>query len=189
MARYTGEKYCASCKINCPFDANYETLSNSLFSVNNIEPAKKYKVVMPIAEAISSHQARAIFVHDEMLSAANPLMYKPMPKFFVFDDFLHGKWPLKRLQFMADCLSELQNVEIWAGDTRAILKERGVGQAVTQKTPNLQLKALLEPFNPIWENEKPFSTSEISEKRLMRFSRYWEKVGVELFGEAIQKSS
>ena len=182
LARYTGEKYCATCKVNCPFDASYEELSDSLFNVNNIEPAKKYKITMPLKEAISGHQARAIFVHDEMLSAANPLMHKPMPKFFVFDDFLHNKWPLKRLQFMADCLSELQDVEVWSGDTRAIIKDCGVGQLITQNTPNLQLKALLEPFNPIYEDEIPFSTIKVSEKRLKRFSRYWEKVGVEMFG-------
>ena len=189
LARYTGEKYCANCKVNCPFNASYEELSDSIFSVNNIEPAKKYKIAMPQKEAISIHQARAILVHDEMLSAANPLMHKPMPKFFVFDDFIHNKWPLKRLQFMADCLNELQDVEVWIGDTRAILKERGVGQVLTQNTPNLQLKAILEPFNPIYEDEIPFSTTEISEKRLKRFSRYWEKVGVDFFGESAQKSS
>ena len=182
LARYTGEKYCVNCKVKCPFDASYEKLSDSLLDINNIEPAKKYKITMPIKEAISTHQARAIFVHDEMLSAANPLMHKPMPKFFVFDDFIHNKWPLKRLQFMADCLNELQDVEVWVGDTRAILKDRGVGQLLTQNTPNLQLKALLEPFNPIYENEIPFSTTEVSEKRLKRFSRYWEKVGIEMFG-------
>ena len=185
LARYTGDKYCATCKVNCPFDASYEKLSESLFDINNIEPAKKYKISMPQKEAISSHQARAILVHDEMLSAANPLMHKPFPKIFVFDDFLHNKWPLKRLQFMADCLSELQDVEVWIGDSRAILKDRGVGQVITQNTPNLQLKALLEPFNAIYEDELPFSKTEVSEKRLKRFSRYWEKVGVEMLGAAV----
>jgi deoxyribodipyrimidine photo-lyase len=81
-------------------------------------------------------------------------------------------------------LSELQEVEIWLGDTRAILKERGVGQIVTQNTPNLQLKALLEPFQTTWQPEVPFTDTEISEQRLKRFSRYWDKVGPELFGES-----
>jgi deoxyribodipyrimidine photo-lyase len=108
-----------------------------------------------------------------------------MPKIFVFDDFLHGKWPLKRLQFVADCLSELQDVEVWIGDTGTILKERGVGQIFTQDTPNKQLKALLEPFNTQWMPETKFAETEVSEKRLKRFSRYWEKVGVELFGDRV----
>jgi deoxyribodipyrimidine photo-lyase len=112
-----------------------------------------------------------------------------MPKIFVFDDALYGKWPLKRLQFLADCLSELQEVEIWIGDTREILNERGVGQIITQDTPNRHVKALLESFNPIWQPEVKFAESEISENRLKRFSRYWSKVGTELFGEDINTQS
>ena len=187
LSRFTGEKYCLNCKVKCPFDASYDQLKEQLFSDSVPQTAKIHRVIMPEKIAISTHQARAIFVHDEMLSAAHPLLRQPMPKFFVFDDLLHGKWPLKRLQFVADCLSELQEVEIWIGDTREILKERGVGQIVTQDTPNRQLKALLEPFNPSWQAEIKFAEVEISEKRLKRFSRYWEKVGVELFGEAQEK--
>ena len=187
LSRFTGEKYCLNCKVKCPFDASYDQLKEQLFSDSVPQTAKIHRVIMPEKMAISTHQARAIFVHDEMLSAAHPLLRQPMPKFFVFDDLLHGKWPLKRLQFVADCLSELQEVEIWIGDTREILKERGVGQIVTQDTPNRQLKALLEPFNPSWQAEIKFAEVEISEKRLKRFSRYWEKVGVELFGEAQEK--
>ena len=183
LARYTGEKYCANCKINCPFDASYESINEKLFAGSVAGAAKTYHVNMPVKDALSTHQAVAIYVHDEILSGAHPLLRRPMAKVFVFDDFLHSKWPLKRLQFMADCLNELQDVEIWAGDTREILKARGVGQIITQDTPNKQLKALLEPFNPVYQPEVKFAESEISEKRLKRFSRYWEKVGAELFGE------
>ncbi len=183
LARYTGEKYCANCKITCPFDDSYEALNDKLFANLTPAPAKKHKVSIPLKVAMSTHQAVAIFVHDEMLSAAHPLMHKPMPKIFVFDDLLHGRWPLKRIQFVADCLSELQDVEVWMGDTPTVLKERGVGQVITQQTPNRQLRALLEPFNTTWQPEVKFTTAEISEKRLKRFSRYWEKVGPDLLGE------
>ena len=183
LARYTGEKYCANCKITCPFDDSYEALNDKLFANLTPAPAKKHKVSIPLKVAMSTHQAVAIFVHDEMLSAAHPLMHKPMPKIFVFDDLLHGRWPLKRIQFVADCLSELQDVEVWMGDTPSVLKERGVGQVITQQTPNRQLRALLEPFNTTWQPEVKFTTAEISEKRLKRFSRYWEKVGPDLLGE------
>jgi deoxyribodipyrimidine photo-lyase len=185
LARHTGEKYCATCKVNCPFDASAEALNERLFGNSKPAKAKTHRVIMPERALISVHRAIAIYVHDEMLSSAHPLMRKPMPKFFVFDDMLHGRWPLKRLQFLADCLSELQDVEVWIGDTRAILNERGVGQIVTQATPNTQLKALLEPFNPIWQPEVKFTEAEISDKRLKRFSRYWDVVKVELFGNEI----
>ena len=189
LSRFTGDKYCAACKVKCPFDASYEALQAQLFSDVSVQIAKTHRIIMPEKMAISTHQAVGIFVHDEMLSAAHPLLRRSMPKFFVFDDFLHGKWPLKRLQFVADCLSELQDVEVWIGDTRDVLKERGVGQVFTQDTPNKQLKALLEPFNTQWIPEIKFAESDISEKRLKRFSRYWEKVGVELFGENVAPKS
>jgi deoxyribodipyrimidine photo-lyase len=186
LSRFTGEKYCATCKVSCPFDASYETLNEKLFANNNPAKAKARSVMMPERAPISLHRAIAIYVHDEMLSAAHPLLRKPMPKIFVFDDFLYGKWPLKRLQFLADCLSELQDVEIWIGDTRAVMNERGVGQIVTQATPNMQIKALLEPFNPIWQPEVKFTELEISDKRLKRFSRYWDVVGAEMFGDIVK---
>jgi deoxyribodipyrimidine photo-lyase len=188
LARYTGEKYCANCKITCPFDASYEALNDQLFAGGKPAAAKKHKISTPLNEPISTHQAIAIFVHDEMLSPAHPLMHKPMPKIFVFDEFLHGRWPLKRLQFMADCISELNDVEVWSGDTRKVLKDRGVGQVLTQQTPNLQIKALLTPFNPVWQAEPKLTHTVISEKRLKRFSRYWEKVGPELLGEHYRQS-
>ena len=183
LARFTGEKYCATCKVKCPFDDSYEALNEKLFGQATPTPAKLHRVHKPAKEPISQHQAVAIFVHDELLSPAHHLLRKPMAKFFVFDENLHAKWPLKRLQFVADCLSEIQDVEIWLGDTRTILKERGVGQIITQNTPNLQLKAVLEPFQTLWQPELPFIDADISEKRLKRFSRYWDKVGQALFGE------
>jgi deoxyribodipyrimidine photo-lyase len=186
LSRFTGDKYCANCKVNCPFDASYEQLKEQLFS-GIPTSVKVHRVIMPEKSPISSHQAVAIFVHDEMLSSAHPLLRRSMPKIFVFDDFLHGKWPLKRLQFVADCLSELQDVEVWIGDTSSILKERGVGQIFTQDTPSLQVKALLASFNTQYMPEPKFAETEVSEKRLKRFSRYWEKVGVEFFGEALAK--
>jgi deoxyribodipyrimidine photo-lyase len=186
LARHTGEKYCSTCTVNCPFDASHEALNEKLFTSAKPGQAKVHRVMMPERAPISVHRAIAIYVHDEMLSSAHPLLRKPMPKIFVFDDVLYGKWPLKRLQFLADCLSELQEVEIWIGDTREVLNERGVGQIVTQATPNTQIKALLEPFNPIWQPEVKFTEAEISDKRLKRFSRYWDVVGTELFGDNVK---
>jgi deoxyribodipyrimidine photo-lyase len=84
---------------------------------------------------------------------------------------------LNRLQFVADCLSEMNGVEIWLGNTYEILMQRGVGQIISQDTPNLKIKTLLEPFTPKWEPVPNLVDVEISSKRLKRFSRYWEKVG------------
>lgn len=185
LARHTGEKHCANCKVNCPFDASMEMLEAKLFSGEKFEPLIERKVSKQSAIRFSTQTASALFLHDEMLSAAHPLLKNSMPRFFVFDDNVHGKWPLKRIQFVADCLSELSNVEIWLGETHTVLEERGIGQLMTQNTPNLEIKTLLEPFKVQWQPEVKFTDAEISEKRLKRFSRYWSKVGQETFGEDV----
>jgi deoxyribodipyrimidine photo-lyase len=185
LARHTGEKHCANCTVNCPFDASVEMLEAKLFAEGEFEPLLPRKITKPPVVTFSTKSAKAVFVHDEMLSAAHPLLKNSLPKFFVFDDLLHGKWPLKRIQFVADCLNELSGVEVWLGDTFQVLEERGVGQLTTQNTPNLEIKHLLDPFKVQWQAEVAFTDTEISEKRMKRFSRYWSKVGQEMFGDEI----
>ena len=185
LSRFTGDYYCEKCRVECPFDASYETLNTRLFTPTSTA-ANVYNINMPAKQSISPHQSWALFVHDEMLSPNHPLMQKNMQRFFVFDDALHGKWPLKRLQFVADCINDMPEMEVWHGDTREILKQRGVGRVHTQNTPNLLVRELLAPFNPMWEAEVKISHAEISEKRLQRFSRYWEKVGPTILGDDYQ---
>lgn len=188
LGRYTGEKYCAHCAAACPFNADYETLNNQLFTAPEVLEAKKYTITRLPKNAVSIHTSMAVFVHDEMLSAAHALMQQPFPKIFVFDPAIHGTWSLNRLQFVADCLSEMPNVEVWFGDTYEVLMSRGVGSVMTQDTPNLKIKALLAPFIPQWWPAAKFVHIEISKQRLKRFSRYWEKVGPLLLG-SLQKSA
>lgn len=183
VGRYTGEKYCATCKAKCPFDESYEALNARLFAQSATTSAKHYAIKQLPMRATSSFKTIGVFVHDEMLSATNDLLQKPFPKFFVFDPQLHGHWSLNRLQFVADCLSEMMNVEVWLGDTYEVLMSRGVGQIVTQDTPNLKVKETLQPFLPRWQAATKLVDAEISQKRLKRFSRYWEKVGPLLMAE------
>ena len=182
MGRYTGEKYCANCQAKCPFDASYEVLNDRLFA-QTLEPvAKKYEIKPLTRNKVSHFQAKAIFVHDEMLSAAHVLLQKPFPKIFVFDPEIYDSWSLNRLQFVADCLSEMQNVEVWVGNTYEILMQKGIGQVITQNTPNQKIKQLLSPFIPEWLPVPKLVNAELSDGRLKRFSRYWEKVGPLVLG-------
>ena len=184
LARYTGEKYCVRCSSDCPFDKSYEDLQTQLFGDVPPTPAKTYPTQALPKQAISGTPTIAILVHDEMLSPAHPLLRQPFPKIFVFDDTLHGDWSINRLQFMADCLSEMEDVEVWMGDTQQVLQTRGVGQVMTQNTPNSVIKELLQPYSPKWEPEPVFVDMKLDEKSLKRFSRYWKKVGPVLLGDA-----
>lgn len=183
LSRYTGEKYCAGCTADCPFDASYEQLNDRLFNQTLVPVAKQYSLTPIPKRTISGIPTIAVFVHDEMLSAAHTLLSKPLPKIFVFDPKIHGAWSLNRLQFVADCLSEMEEVEVWLGDTYDVLTARGVGQVMTQETPNCKIKELLAPFSPKWEPVAKFVDVDISPQRLKRFSRYWEKVGPLVLGD------
>jgi len=176
LKRYSADKYCADCQAQCPFNASYESLNDHLFSppLNNI--GKKYALPLVASSTLPAASAAAVFVHDEMLSAAHPLLAQPLPKIFVFDRQRYANWSLARLQFVADCLSEMEEVEVWLGDTATVLAERGIGQVLTQATPNQDIKQRLAAFAPIWHAEPPLVDVEISAQRLKRFSRYWELV-------------
>jgi deoxyribodipyrimidine photo-lyase len=123
------------------------------------------------------HKAVAVYVHDEMLSPNNSVLNQPFPKIFVFDPQLYANWPLKRLQFVMDCLSEMMNVEVWVGDTYEVLLQRSVGELITQATPNPKIKEILAPFLTKWQPIDKLVDVEMSDKRMQRFSRYWEKAG------------
>lgn len=177
LGRYTGEKYCTGCTAKCPFDTDYETLKERLFTDAPAVQAKQYVMTPPLMRPPSGHTAVAVYVHDEMLSATNPLLNQPFPKIFVFDPEIYKHWPLARLQFIADSLSEMMNVEVWLGDTYEVLMQRAVGKVISQDTPNLKVKQLLSAFASKWQPVPKLANVELSEKRLRRYSRYWEKVG------------
>jgi deoxyribodipyrimidine photo-lyase len=185
IARFTGEKFCATCQMRCPFDDTYENLQQQLFPDSlSIKGAQTYPIQEMPKLKLSSHTAVSVLVHDEMLSPRNPLMRLALPKLFVFDDVLYQDWPLKRIQFMADCLSEMPDVQVWIGDTRTVLQELNIGQVFSQNTPNMQIKSMLAAFNPIWQEEEHFVNVDVSLQRLERFSRYWEKVQPEIVKKA-----
>ena len=177
LARYTGEKFCAGCTAKCPFDADYETLKERLFTETAPAEPKQYCLKHSAMRPNSPHTAVAVYVHDEMLSPINPILNQPFPKFFVFDPEVCKDWPLARLQFVADCLNEMMNVEVWIGDTYDVLMHRAVGKIISQDTPNSKIKQCLSGFATKWQSMPKLANIELSEKRLRRYSRYWEKVG------------
>lgn len=184
LARFTGEKYCANCHVTCPFDNSYEGIYQQLFSDKTPTEAKVFPIEIVAKEAPSDQTKMFVLVHDEMLSPENSLLKLAMPKIFVFDTDAYANWPIKRLQFVADCLAELPEVQVWVGDLKQVLQQADVGQIISQNTPNLQFKAKLSAFKPIWQEEVKFTQAELSLQRLERFTRYWDKVGPEVMANA-----
>ena len=121
--------------------------------------------------------SRIVLLHDEMLSPANPTLtaHPDLPRIFVFDtgDDAHGRFALKRLQFIADCLTEVPGVLIYKGNTVAVLTALGVKSVVTQNTPQRWLHGRLSAFDVEWVPEPAFAEYRGA---LRRFTPYWKRV-------------
>ncbi len=119
-----------------------------------------------------------------MLSPTHPLQIDGRPGVFVFDPELYAHWPRKRLQFMADCLAEMTNVETWTGNTAEVFNQLGASSIVTQDTPQPLLKQALAGWPVAWQAEPALTTSILEPHDLMRFSRYWKKAGPDIMQQA-----
>jgi len=99
-----------------------------------------------------------------------------IPAIFVFDPEIHGHWPLKRLQFMADCLAEMPGTQIWHGNTKQVLTQLSEGQVSSMDTPQPLLKQAVAGLQVRWQPEKRITDVTLTDHQLMRFSRYWKVV-------------
>ena len=121
--------------------------------------------------------SRIVLLHDEMLSPTNAtLTANPdLARVFVFDtgDEAHGRFALKRLQFIADCLAEIPGVLVYKGGTTTVLVALGVKSVVTQNTPQRSLHGRLSAFEVEWSPEPAFAEYRGA---LRRFTPYWKKV-------------
>lgn len=126
---------------------------------------------------MTTNLSRIVLLHDEMLSPTNAVLttHTDLPRVFVFDtgDDAHGRYALKRLQFIADCLAEIPDVLIYKGDTATVLASLGVASVMTQITPQRWLHARLKAFEVEWMPEPAFAEYRGA---LRRFTPYWKKV-------------
>jgi deoxyribodipyrimidine photo-lyase len=183
LARYSGERFCRTCQAECPFDDSYEALQSRLFDAPAPLSAKRYPIHAVSSAVPAQGEETIVLFHDEMLSPAHALLRHHGPKCFVFEPALHGDWSLKRLQFVADCLSEMEDVQVWQGSLDAVLRQYGAAGVVTQRTPQTDLMALLQGCEVAWQPEPEFAPVALGDRHLKRFSRYWEKVGPLLLGD------
>lgn len=183
LSKYTDNQLCKGCQAACPFKKSYEELDASLFRPTTaparVTSSQRFQVDF-------KHQGNEMVVlfTDEMLSPAHPLYQREQKKIFVFDPLHYKNWSLNRLQFIADCLAEMTEVEVWIGDTLAVLNALNCGHVATQSTPNMTLKHLLSKCRVTYIDE-PAIYSEVTQEKLhtkglMRFSKYWNYVGEEI---------
>ena len=183
LSKYTLNQTCEKCKAVCPFKGSYESLNLALFEPTTAPAKITPSTHTPLnIELLGSEHI--ILFHDEMLSSQSPLYVKSQRKIFVFDEALYKEWDLKRLQFLADCLVEIPEVEIWIGDTLEVLKNLNASSVETQMTPNTALKKRLSSCNVTYIEEQSIyskiTKEKLSSKGMVRFSKYWNEVGEEI---------
>lgn len=183
LSKYTHNQFCNDCEAICPFSESYESLNEKLFQPS-LAPARiNPRSIIPIHFQPTGLEHIILF-HDEMLSPSHVLYQRNQRKIFVFDQVHYKGWALNRLQFIADCLVEMPDIEVWLGDTLEVLTHLHAGKLETQKTPNTDLNQLLAKCNVIYVEEPEIYSKSLSEKLhskgLIRFSKYWNQVSQEI---------
>jgi deoxyribodipyrimidine photo-lyase len=124
-----------------------------------------------------------LLFHDEMLNPEHALLklYPDAPRVFIFDtaQLERDGFSLRRIQFIADCVAEIPNIEVFKGLTQDILKTCDVDTVITQKTSQTHVLASLSDFKVHWHDEPHFVSFR---GRLKRFMHYWKAVEPELIG-------
>ena len=187
LSKYTHNQFCGTCQASCPFKASYETLNAQLFKPTSA-PAKVTPLNLIEKLEVSQGSKPITLFHDEMLSAELALSASSNKKVFIFDKQLQKKWALKRLQFIADCLSEMPDLEVWIGDTREVLEKIQAGRIETQVTPNTELRTLIAQWDVAYVDESAIYSkktqaklsAKLSSMGILRFSKYWHVVSDEI---------
>ena len=182
LSKYSENQFCQNCEAECPFDKSYDALSEKLFKPTSA-PAKIYKKIAVAHYPKTSGSNTIALFHDEMLSSANPLYQSAHQKIFIFGPVMQDDWAINRLQFIADCLIEMPSVQVWIGNTAEVLNVLAVKNIITQNTPNLRFKSLINQYEVLYQPEaEPYPdlvAEKIMPKDLKRFSKYWNIVGAE----------
>jgi deoxyribodipyrimidine photo-lyase len=175
LIKFGGESWCQQCRVTCPFEGSYEQLHQQLFTDAVVADKPATHHLNP-PEPTPKGVASLVWIHDEMLSPTHALCAFNLPVVFIFDPTLYQHWPLKRLQFMADCLAEMPGVDIWLGETHQVLAQLAQGRIITQNTPQQALKHAAAGLEIEWRTEPVLTEAPLSDHQLMRFSRYWKAV-------------
>ncbi|MGL6073087.1 MAG: FAD-binding domain-containing protein [Fimbriiglobus sp.] len=206
IAKFSQNRWCQSCAVKCPFDADYAALQHRLFAGSTAPLASKplppSEAVSPTPVAtpslpVSGHAPALVWVHDAALSSHDAaLRNQPeAPVVFVFDEptLRHEPWSANRLQFVLDGLEDLfahspnKRQFVLVGDTVSTLRELaqqlGVKTIHLTEHPNFSVMETVEALRREFEIVvHPRPTLTHYDREAKRFSRYWEQVSEQVLG-------
>jgi deoxyribodipyrimidine photo-lyase len=214
IAKFSGSLWCENCRVKCPFDADYPSLQNRLFSGSKapLESSclQKNLTREPLANVVEAEEPgflpaspNLVWVHDAAISwddqalTSNP----DAAVSFVFDEptLKSEPWSSKRFSFVMDGLDDLfahlpnPTKLIRVGDPveQLTILARNIGASTIHLSehPNTSVvetvQKLKSNFHVVVHPRPVFATYSQEPKR---FSRYWEKVAPEVLGHPVKSS-
>ncbi len=206
VAKFSNNRWCAPCRVKCPFDADYPTLQHRLFAGSTAPLTKGDVQVEPRAKptpAVAGDTGQLpsasdlVWVHDSAMSWTDPaLLANPDAAVaFVFDEpaLRDEPWAYHRLAFVMDGLDDLfthlpnRTKLTLVGDPaeRLAFLARGLGATTVHVSehPNPWVvesaQQLQSEFRVVIHPRPVFAEYPHEPKR---FSRYWEAVAPQVLG-------
>jgi deoxyribodipyrimidine photo-lyase len=205
IAKFSGNEWCSTCTVPCPFDANYETLEQKLFGQGRAPlrgvPLKLASADSPLSperlertEPVNANNT-LVWVHDAAMSPTNSAcLNNPNAAWaFVFDEpaLRDEPWAFHRLAFVFDSVRELfqhqPNSEVLLGEpVDELLKLATVMNAKelhVHDHPNPWVRSTIEGLKShinVVVHPRPQLAEYYDEPR--RFSKYWEKCAEQVLG-------
>ena len=213
IARYSGDRWCSTCPVVCPFKADYPTLERRLFSggeaplarqpVRGEGPKLAGGTPPPEPPPTSGKADSVVWVHDAAMSSEDPAL-KANPTaavVFAFDeDWLRAEpWNFHRVAFVLDGLADLfetipnpvKQVRLGnlAAEVGAFAREVGATavHVTDHPAPGVRETAAgLERDFAVTRHARPALTQYDQEP--VRFMRFWDKVAPQVLGYKPSKS-
>ncbi|MGL4232433.1 MAG: hypothetical protein ACRCWJ_13800 [Casimicrobium sp.] len=130
---------------------------------------------------------KLVLIHDEMLNDTLPVFtaHADASRVFVLDPaFIECEgWTLKRVQFIVDCVAEMQQVRVFHGALSDVCHALSATSIVTQTTPNHAILRWLDTVSPLplaWHEASPFVQYD---GKLTRFTAYWKTIASQWFSK------
>ena len=217
ISRYSNDRWCATCRVNCPFRAPYEVLDARLFHGSQAPLAGNTggNVPRPVPLAMSgdpvpeppAETRRAdsvVWVHDATIAAIDPaLTANPdAAVVFVFDgDWMRDEpWNFHRVSFLLDSVADLfasipnaiKQVRLGnlAAEVGAFAREVGATTVALTDGPFPGVRETAERLRgefQVRSVDRPVFAHYDGEPK--RFTRYWDKVAPQVLGYNPNKKS
>jgi deoxyribodipyrimidine photo-lyase len=208
IAKFSANRWCANCQVNCPFDAEYPTLQHRLFGgtyapmASKSQPSNLPETPFPIespSERLTdlSRSTDLVWLHDAALSDQDAaILANPTATIaFVFDEpaLRLEPWAHHRLNFVMDGITEVYDrvpnsqklvlVGDLASQLTATARQLGAETIHISEHPNPAVVETAEQLRKTFRvvvHPRPALTEYNQEPR--RFSRYWERVSEQVLG-------